>query len=336
MSSSGVHEARRMVGTSNVVHEARRLVGCLLTAISAPSEREMLKISLELFNFFHFQRPDYADRALSCAHAGAISALLTVARDATGRTTKTQALRTLGQMCCFNEWVSSSTAGCSLFISTVDKLLGQEDDVVCETFYLLNVVAADSWRSHPCVIRFLPASIRILNEPSNWTDQTQGNCCRFIGQLAYNEANDEVLLKADAVPSLIRVMTSMNVSLGCISAVIAISNLMKGTDVRRLCGDCDNHLIDITMQALRRTLRNQDFPEGSSVFFDDWKIMIGVSNLVRSRENCVILRQHGVMQYVCIALTKPNADRRLRKFALLSLWRLESHNLDAPVTAAQP
>ncbi len=63
-----------------------------------------------------------------------------------------------------------------------------------------------------------------------------------------------------------------------------------------------------------------DFPENSSIYFDDWKIMISVANLVRNPEiRCVLLENH-LLDLVNEALLHYDANELLVEHSLRVLW----------------
>jgi hypothetical protein len=67
-----------------------------------------------------------------------------------------------------------------------------------------------------------------------------------------------------------------------------------------------------------------DFPPNSNVFFDDWKLMVGLSNLVKSPAAKKVLLELGLVEIIEQALRKEDADPRLTKNALSTLWLLHS------------
>jgi hypothetical protein len=90
-------------------------------------------------------------KAQACALAGGIDDLLNLAETARESRTKAQALRSLGQMCCFNEFVATMAVEHPKFIPVVNRLFysrhdNRDSQVNTEVMYLLNVVAADSWK----------------------------------------------------------------------------------------------------------------------------------------------------------------------------------------------
>eukprot|EP00301_Raphidiophrys_heterophryoidea_P016680 c262_g1_i2.p1 GENE.c262_g1_i2~~c262_g1_i2.p1 ORF type:complete len:214 (+),score=69.80 c262_g1_i2:572-1213(+) len=178
--------------------------------------------------------------------------------------------------------------------------------------------------SHPILQQFVPnCTSLIASTTTTVTRQTKANCIRFLGQLASNPANSDFLLdpRFDVLPLLVDAMKSLSVDRACTSAAVAVANL-AGHKSQFLDQTQTRELMKILANAWLRALNGQDFPPGSNIFYDDWKLMVGISKLLANPQNCIMLRNEGIVPLIEISLRKPNAHPKLTTHALMSLWHL--------------
>eukprot|EP00301_Raphidiophrys_heterophryoidea_P021256 c5736_g1_i1.p1 GENE.c5736_g1_i1~~c5736_g1_i1.p1 ORF type:complete len:353 (-),score=60.23 c5736_g1_i1:195-1157(-) len=282
----------------------------------------------KIFLFVHFYEDDSLAKSVACVNCGAIQALLGVVLDSSSQfDTKASALRTLGQMSCFNEQISTKAAACVEFVQVIKPVFDTPiPPLWADTCYLINVIAADSWASHSILRQFVPDCTRLIeSHDSLVTKETRANCIRFLGQLASNPANSDFLLEPQfkVLPLLVDAMRSLCVDRACTSAAVAVANL-AGHNSQYLDANQTRELMKILVNALSRTLRGQDFPVGSNIFYDDWKLMVGVSKLLVNEENRTLLRSEGIVPLITISLSKSNPHPKLTHHALLALWLLTS------------
>jgi len=164
--------------------------------------------------------------------------------------------------------------------------------------------------------------------------EIRANCVRFLGQLASNPANRELLAARPAVLSCLgEVARSGCVERACASAAIALANLvvLKNIDDVFPSGTM-KPIIEILIQALARAVEGKDFPEGSNVFYDDWKLINGISKLVVVPGPREQLAELGLARLIQKAMERPKPNQKLYANALLCLWSLAE--TDFPLQAS--
>eukprot|EP00300_Choanocystis_sp_HF-7_P016672 c19485_g1_i2.p1 GENE.c19485_g1_i2~~c19485_g1_i2.p1 ORF type:complete len:128 (-),score=23.87 c19485_g1_i2:22-405(-) len=100
------------------------------------------------------------------------------------------------------------------------------------------------------------------------------------------------------------------------SALIGLACLAEGDDLVDA-----THVCTELIEALKATLRGEDYPSGSRLFFKDWRLMIGICNLCNNRQNRTMLTKSGLVP-VLGDILKTSKDTRLVATTLSTLWKL--------------
>jgi len=119
-------------------------------ALRLPTDDHTLKsIIKSIFFFIHPKEKDFQAKCIACADAGAPSEFFRIAKsNEASWPAKSSSLRTLGQMCCFNERVSTKLAQDPEFGELVVSVFHPVYPIAqlwVDTCYVMNVVAAESW-----------------------------------------------------------------------------------------------------------------------------------------------------------------------------------------------
>lgn len=315
----------------------------------AESNEELVELLSSLFRFCHHTHGDSLDRACVAADSGFIDTLLSLAsiysegyraciKDGEEDEQEAHdyvavlALRTLGQMCSCNAYVSDRAYRHPAFAGVMRQLSripNPPTQVMKYLFYLLSVVSAETWESHSLMVEMIPVCLYFLHSDCIAEDaECYARCIRFLGQLAYNPANRDILIASNAVLPLLESMRSLEVSRASVTAAAAASSILLDKTFDTLPPHCRKDVLSSILEAYTCSLDGDPFPPGSSVYFDSWKLMMAFSNLSSSPAVAgVLIQEFSLAEVVEQSLQTPIVDtvddpELYTYFALETLWKL--------------
>eukprot|EP00300_Choanocystis_sp_HF-7_P014426 c18685_g1_i2.p1 GENE.c18685_g1_i2~~c18685_g1_i2.p1 ORF type:complete len:207 (+),score=33.92 c18685_g1_i2:822-1442(+) len=109
-----------------------------------------------------------------------------------------------------------------------------------------------------------------------------------------------------------------------ISAALAVACLVEGQHPALERG-CHKKILSDLVTALEAALCGWDFPRGTGGFPTDFKMMMGVQMLCKTKVNCAYLLECGVMRLIRCALDNTEASDILHRYSLLALWAIIAH-----------
>lgn len=213
------------------------------------------------------------------------------------------------------------------------KKIGEDDALLQFVFKKLKDPDSSSKLKQYCIFSVTNAvanvwschdRLKILFEPlvtlmrNNNDKGLISQCVLTLGNFAYNDASREGLLAAGALEPLSRIVESNDPDLLPTSAALAVANLFGGKPHPSLTATVG--VMDHICQAFKATLKGQDYPAGSSIFYADWKLAKGLNFLSQAPESRNALRECGLIELLDDALKAE--DPRTVKNVQQILWTI--------------
>jgi len=173
----------------------------------------------------------------------------------------------------------------------------------------------------PHILKIVPAFVNLLARTN--CEQVKGRCINSARISSYRPATREALRGTDILNILLEVIRSGKSTLAPHAACQAVANLV---------GHIPNHpalaasyvCVDDLLACFSRALEDQDFPEGSNTFPNDYFVCMGIGNLANSEPMTDILVSKGVMPLLQKAVLKPAKNQQLKIQAYQCLLNLSS------------
>eukprot|EP00300_Choanocystis_sp_HF-7_P014428 c18685_g1_i5.p1 GENE.c18685_g1_i5~~c18685_g1_i5.p1 ORF type:complete len:195 (+),score=33.78 c18685_g1_i5:605-1189(+) len=147
---------------------------------------------------------------------------------------------------------------------------------------------------------------------------------KFLCNLSYNDQTRPFVLKSGVLEPLVQAMEVNDEETWPISAALAVACLVEGQHPALERG-CHKKILSDLVTALEAALCGWDFPRGTGGFPTDFKMMMGVQMLCKTKVNCAYLLECGVMRLIRCALDNTEASDILHRYSLLALWAIIAH-----------
>eukprot|EP00298_Acanthocystis_sp_HF-20_P009618 c18410_g1_i2.p1 GENE.c18410_g1_i2~~c18410_g1_i2.p1 ORF type:complete len:303 (+),score=74.25 c18410_g1_i2:23-931(+) len=269
--------------------------------------------------FLFCNKNDFGYNSSLCAENGAIEVLYQIVckhmnTDQYTRT-KQEVFRALGVMCFSNSQVAQRVAQNEHF-NIVEISL----ETSPEACYLISNLAAYSWESHPMVLHLVPRALNIIKVSQSESQKSW--CVRFCGQLSYNKANKQYLLKTEIVDMMIQTTLTLNSTVGCCTSFASLACLLSDNiNQSLLVTIATPDILDLVLRCFRSAIRGVDFPVGSRVYYTDWKMAAALDNLCEIKTIRKILIEYKLLEMVNLIL-KNSGSVVLKTHCLSILWKL--------------
>eukprot|EP00298_Acanthocystis_sp_HF-20_P000845 c11190_g1_i1.p1 GENE.c11190_g1_i1~~c11190_g1_i1.p1 ORF type:complete len:306 (-),score=122.80 c11190_g1_i1:5-922(-) len=265
--------------------------------------------------FLSCNQNDSGHNGSLCAEHGAIDAIYRVIIEQLSPTqVKQEAFRALGSICFSNDKSSELVVTNSHFKIVKDFI--EADPQAC---YLINIIAANFWESHPLLLDLVPRVLKLIKESESEAQKRW--CVQFCGQLAYNKANKEYLLTTGVVNTMIEITSTGNTNLGCCTSSAALACLNDTSTQQSLEKAMTPDIIQILVACFASAVHEQDFPYGSRVYYTDWKIATAMDSLCDIESIRLLLIDNCIFDIIYWALDVSDSIK-LKTYCFSILWKL--------------
>eukprot|EP00300_Choanocystis_sp_HF-7_P037189 c53209_g1_i1.p1 GENE.c53209_g1_i1~~c53209_g1_i1.p1 ORF type:complete len:305 (-),score=59.36 c53209_g1_i1:121-1035(-) len=251
------------------------------------------------------------------AHSNGVEVLISLSCAPHEMRTRSSALACLTELAFDNMQIALKLGKSDQLLDCCYSILSSPDPYLwMDAADVLGNTAGFSWEVHPNTLCCLDPIIALLQSP-NTPHEAIEQCTRYLVAHAYNPTSRQRLREAGAAEALIKHSKSLG--------LYSMSGLMG---LACLVGDDESHpalqapaMCRDLVAALSATLQGSDYPPGSRLFFTDWRLMLGISNLCGSAANRPMLLECGLMP-VLGEILATRRDQRLIEATLTTLWKL--------------
>eukprot|EP00298_Acanthocystis_sp_HF-20_P029575 c8474_g1_i1.p1 GENE.c8474_g1_i1~~c8474_g1_i1.p1 ORF type:complete len:349 (-),score=70.07 c8474_g1_i1:43-990(-) len=288
---------------------------------------EMIEIMIELFKRCHMDTPGFHLYQNAASNLDIVEVLVQIAKEnKDDPEVLKMAFKVIGQMGFSNQGTSSKTANTISLVNFVVDILADTSvsaKIKKNAIYSVANAVANSWDDHPRLVVIIPYLVQFLE--SDFDNELCIQCVLTLGNFAYNQKSHKFLLEAGALKSLAKVVAKGDANLLPTSAAIAIANLAgsSGHSLSQTMPSLSSNetVMNLVRNAFESTLNKQDYPPGSSIFYSDWKLAIGLANLATCEEGRRALHKADITPLLGRALSQSH-DPRLVGPVLQTLWLL--------------
>eukprot|EP00301_Raphidiophrys_heterophryoidea_P011900 c18144_g1_i1.p1 GENE.c18144_g1_i1~~c18144_g1_i1.p1 ORF type:complete len:308 (-),score=51.12 c18144_g1_i1:8-931(-) len=257
---------------------------------------------------------------------GGLEALVAVASMASlPEHTRLNALATLSQIAAHYQFLCPQIGSLQPFIPLIlssFKNPNCSEDFKDTLVVCMTCVLAFGPECHSNAAQVVPALFHTLLTSHN--QLLRADCVRFFNQLSTYPSSR--FLITPAIPTIQAIMNSANLDLACTSACCAVANAAVGDPaIFRVDPITAPNLAKLLLQAFSASLYQKDFPDGSLIFYQHWKLCMGLSNMCLNMPFALVLREQGLVRLLKKALRLTAGSPQLVEHALVALWRLTEH-----------
>eukprot|EP00301_Raphidiophrys_heterophryoidea_P005359 c12257_g1_i7.p1 GENE.c12257_g1_i7~~c12257_g1_i7.p1 ORF type:complete len:662 (+),score=203.09 c12257_g1_i7:726-2711(+) len=243
-----------------------------------------------------------------------------------GEEEKIKSIYILGMFCFNNERAATIVGDHSGFLDLLQRSLdpSKSEALMRAGLYLMTNTSSNSYSTHIHLVHMLPRLRDILDESSGFDQGPRSEAVRVCFYLSSNEETKSRMLDAAVIDPLVAIMASGVLALDCVSAAIAVANLVGDEeDSPALAAGAGAHgFYQLLIDALEAALNGTDYPVQSNLWYRNWKIVQGLANLSKADINKEKLGASGLIPLLKRALDMDDTDSLLHKYSVLTLWNL--------------
>lgn len=289
---------------------------------------ERFQILQTIYDSFMRFDPDFVRRANAYVDAGIIDLCYTIERE-DNESDKVKVVYILGMVCFNNESATDQVGRHDNFYSLLVRTLDHRNSnaLLRAGLYLMTNASSNSFSTHPTLVRLLPRIRQIIDRNTGYNQGTRSEGVRVCFYLASNEDTKNDMISAGVIEPLVEIMSSGVLELDCVSAAIAVANLVGDEeDSPALSAAAGAQgFYKLLVDALEASLNGTDYPVGSNLFYRNWKVVQGLANLAKADINKERLGVSGLIPQLKRCLDQDDTDGRLHEFTMSTLWQLCFH-----------
>eukprot|EP00299_Pterocystis_sp_00344_P002536 c12866_g1_i1.p1 GENE.c12866_g1_i1~~c12866_g1_i1.p1 ORF type:complete len:612 (-),score=102.30 c12866_g1_i1:148-1983(-) len=278
-------------------------------------------------SFMHFDS-DFVRRANAYVAADIINVCFDIEQEG-DENDKIKVVYILGMMCFNNEPATDQVGAHPNFYDLLSRTLRRSNALALMRagLYLMTNASSNSFSTHPILVKLLPRIREIIDRSSGYNQGTRSEGVRVCFYLASNEQSKAALLEAGVIEPLVDIMSSGILELDCVSAAIAVSNLVgeeEDSPALSAAAGADG-FYKLLVDALEASLNGTDYPVGSNLFYRNWKVVQGLANLSKADINKEKMGASGLVAQLKRCLDQDDTDGRLHEYTVQALWQLSFH-----------
>eukprot|EP00301_Raphidiophrys_heterophryoidea_P020935 c5500_g1_i1.p1 GENE.c5500_g1_i1~~c5500_g1_i1.p1 ORF type:complete len:658 (+),score=151.86 c5500_g1_i1:37-2010(+) len=292
------------------------------------SSTERYKLLQSIYDSFMKFDSDFVKRANSYVEHGIVDICFNVFREGI-EGDMVKVVYILGMVCFNNESATDRVGAHPDFYTVLQTCTDKKNSnaLLRAGLYLMTNASSNSFSTHPVLIKLLPRIREIIDRKTGYTQATRSEGVRVCFYLASNERTKAALVEAGVITPLIEIMSSGVLELDCVSAAIAVANLVGDEEENVTLSPASDTtgFYKLLVDALEASLNGTDYPVGSNLFYRNWKVVQGIANLSKAEVNKEELGRSGLIPQLKRCLDQDDTDKKLHEFAMQTLWQLSFH-----------